>query len=145
MKYILYIFLIFISFNGCMKMKEKEQQPQINNVQQITINDSEKVLANRKNLDSLSLKLSEEAYNFEVTYKKNSTDRNKEQLIEKHLKAGQSYLPTDKLKMNSKNFRTALKHFKRVLELDPNNQEALEGKIIIEDMYKVIGKEPPKD
>ncbi|MCX7833698.1 MAG: hypothetical protein N2490_05760 [Ignavibacteria bacterium] len=45
--------------------------------------------------------------------------------------------------MNTKNFRNALKRYKRILELNPQYVRAMEVKNIIEEMYKTIRRKLP--
>ena len=42
-----------------------------------------------------------------------------------------------------KKYGPALKQFKRVLELDPKNQEAMNNKMQIEDIYTSMGRPIP--
>lgn len=95
--------------------------------------------------DSAALKLSQDAYEFEKVYEKNKTEANKQELIRKHLAAGDAFSPNgDMQHMNKESFRTSLKHYRRALELDPSNTAAKEGKELIEGMYQQIGLPVPE-
>lgn len=154
---ILFIFTVFIS--GCSKMEEKKQnqtetkQPMTNMQNPHTQGDMKDGSQNQNSdmtdmapetaVDDKAEKLVKEAKDFEEVYKKNSSEENKKTLIEKNMAAG-LYL-TYEAKLNpKKKYGPALKLFKRVLELDPKNQEAMNNKMQIEDIYNSMGRDIPK-
>lgn len=94
-------------------------------------------------VDEKADKLVKEANDFENTFKKSNTDENKSYLIEKHMAAG-NYLMYQANLNPKKKYGPALKHFKRVLELDPNNQDAMNNRMQIEDIYNSMGRPIPK-
>lgn len=93
-----------------------------------------------------AMKLSKEAFEFDKVYEKDKSQKNKQELIKKHLEAGLKLSPNqDMSHMNKESIRLSYKHLKRVLEIDPNNKDAQDAKQMIEDMYKQIGKPVPED
>lgn len=92
--------------------------------------------------DKKADELSKAAYDFENNYSK---DNNlKKDLIAKHMTAG-NYLMFDANLSPKKKYKPALKHYRRVLELDPSNAEAQRNKTQIEEIYTSMGREIPKD
>jgi len=94
--------------------------------------------------DETADKLSNEAYDFEKIYMKDKSEANKKQLIEKHLAAG-NYLMFKANLHPKKKYAPALKHYRRVLELDPSNDEAKTNKEQIEMIYESMGRPVPQD
>lgn len=93
-------------------------------------------------VDPKADELSKGAYDFENNYKKDPGV--KKELIAKHMAAG-NYLMFEANLSPKKKYRPALKHYKRVLELDPENSEALRNKKQIEDIYESMGRPIPND
>jgi hypothetical protein len=154
------IFVATVLLTGCTKMEEKKQnQPEtkqpMSNMQNPHTQDNMKKdnsqnqtgdmtdMAPETAVDEKAEKLVKEANDFENTYKNKSTEENKKVLIEKHMAAG-DYLMYQANLNPKKKYGPALKHFKRVLELDPNNQEAMNNRMQIEDIYNSMGREIPK-
>lgn len=82
------------------------------------------------------------AFDFENNYKK---DNNlKKELITKHMTAG-NYLMFEANLSPKKKYKPALKHYRRVLELDPSNAEAQRNKSQIEEIYTSMGRPIPQD
>ena len=92
--------------------------------------------------DKKADELSKGAYDFENNYKK---DNNlKKELIAKHMTAG-NYLMFEANLSPKKKYKPALKHYRRVLELDPSNVEAQRNKTQIEEIYTSMGRPIPQD
>lgn len=66
----------------------------------------------------------------------------KQSLITAHLKYGHFFLMNDTLSPKVK-YPNALKHYREVLKLDPNNQDAKDNAQQIVDIYKMMGREVP--
>ena len=66
----------------------------------------------------------------------------KQSLISAHLKYGHFFLMNDTLAPKVK-YPNALKHYREVLKLDPNNQDAKDNAQQIVDIYKMMGREVP--
>lgn len=94
--------------------------------------------------DPKAEEVSKTAYDFEKTYEKSKTDANKKQLVEKHMAAG-NYLMFEANVPPKDKYRPALKHYKRVLQLDPSNDAAQKNKQQIEDIYNMMGRPIPQD
>lgn len=148
------IFLFIVSFFiGCAKMEEKKETGMQNQTGTQQMPPDMKDPHSKMNtggqqtsgVDSAAMKISQDAYDFEKVYEKNKTDANKQELIKKHLAAGDAFSPNgDMQHMSRESFRTSLKHYRRALELDPSNTAAKEGKELIEGMYQQIGVPVPE-
>ena len=66
----------------------------------------------------------------------------KQSLISAHMKFGHYFMFNDTLAPKVK-YPSALKHYREVLKLDPNNQDAKDNAQQITDIYKMMGKEVP--
>jgi Flp pilus assembly protein TadD len=158
MRITLILFIALALFSGCSKMEEKKisqtdsktspnnmQNPhtQGNMQQQDGQMSGDKTdMAPETATDEKADKLIKEANDFEADYKKNNSKENKTSLVDKHMAAG-VYLMYQANLNPKKKYGPALKHFKRVLELDPNNKEALNNKMQIEDIYNSMGRPIP--
>lgn len=158
MRITLILFFAAIVLSGCSKMEEKKQnqtdnKSPMNNMQ----NPHEKGdmkdgsqnqkgdmtdMAPETSTDEKAEKLVKEADEMESNYRKNNTEQNKKELIEKHMAAG-NYLMFEAKLSPKKKYGPALKQFKRVLELDPSNQDAMNNKAQIEDIYNSMGRPIP--
>jgi len=150
----LLIFLFAVAvFAGCSKMEEKKEtgtQTQNGDMQMPPdMTDPHKKTEgtdpHSSGIDSATIKVSQDAMEFEKTYEKNKSEENKQELIKKHLAAGDAFSPEGNMEhMSKESFRTSLKHYRRVLELDPTNQAAIQGRGMIESMYQQIGLPIPE-
>lgn len=66
----------------------------------------------------------------------------KQSLISAHMKFGHYFMFNDTLAPKVK-YPSALKHYREVLKLDPNNQDAKDNAQQIIDIYKMMGREVP--
>lgn len=156
MKITLILILAIALFSGCSKMEEKKtvqndnKMPPSNmqnphsqgNMQQDGLTGDMTDMAPETAVDDKADKLVKEANDFEDVYKKSNSGENKTTLVEKHMAAG-VYLMYQANLNPKKKYGPALKHFKRVLELDPNNKEAISNKMQIEDIYNSMGRPIP--
>ncbi len=159
MKKLLLLTLFVALLAGCSKMEEKKSttenktmppvKPGTENPHQ-NMNQGENgdMKGNQTDMagddaqDKKADELSKAAYDFENNYSK---DNNlKKDLIAKHMTAG-NYLMFDANLSPKKKYKPALKHYRRVLELDPSNAEAQRNKTQIEEIYTSMGREIPKD
>ena len=67
----------------------------------------------------------------------------KQSLISAHMKFGHYFMFNDTLAPKVK-YPNALKHYREVLKLDPNNQDAKDNAQQIIDIYKMMGREVPQ-
>lgn len=149
MKRILIIIFSAAILAGCARMEEKKtaDNQEKHNKKQMPSDTKipQNEMSGNTGIDSGALKISRDAYEFEKVYEKNKTNENKRELIKKHLAAGNAFSPDGNMQhMSRESFRTSLKHFRRVLELDPLNAAAKEGKELIEGMYRQIGLPVPE-
>lgn len=151
----LVIMMFFIA--GCTKMEEKKstenKSPQGQNDNQVNPhgnmqmdkqqNTDKTDMASEDAVDTQADKLTKEANDFESVYSKNKNEENKKLLVEKHMDAG-NYLMFKANLNPKKKYGPALKHYNRVLELQPDNAEAKANKKQIEDIYEMMGRPIPK-
>jgi len=159
MKKLLLLALFVTLIAGCSKMEEKKSttenktmppvKPGTENPHQNMSTDKGDMTQGDKTdmagddaQDKKAEDLSKAAYDFENNYKKDNSL--KKTLIEKHMTAG-NYLMFEANLSPKKKYKPALKHYRRVLELDPNNAEAQRNKSQIEEIYTSMGREIPKD
>jgi hypothetical protein len=158
MRITLILFFAAILLAGCSKMEEKkvnqtDTKSPMNNMQNPhekgDMKDGSKNqtgdmtdMAPETSTDEKADKLVKEADDSENNYKKNNTEQNKKELIAKHMAAG-NYLMFEAKLSPKKKYGPALKQFKRVLELDPANQDAMNNKTQIEDIYTSMGRPIP--
>ena len=147
-----------IAFSGCTKEVPKEllnsnqqQQNQMTNKQEMP-NDSihrnlkpgsdQTTDANTEGSDKLAESLSKEADDADAKFEKSKSDADKKVCVEKQMEAA-NYLMFQADLPPKKKYRPALKRYRRVLQLDPNNKEAAANKQQIEDIYKSMGMPVP--
>jgi len=148
------IIIVLLPLLGCTKEVPKEMQNtnKLPGVQQTEMpNDSihknlgmhnEKVdLVQDSMMVSLLTKEADEA---DAKYKKTKSEADKKDAIIKQMQAA-NYLMNQAESISQKvKYRSALKRYRRVLELDPNNEEAKGNKKIIEDIYTQMGRPIPE-
>ncbi|MFZ1323173.1 MAG: hypothetical protein WAT71_16570 [Ignavibacteria bacterium] len=87
-------------------------------------------------------KLIQEADAADAAYKKTKSENDKETCVKMQLKAA-NYLMFDADLPPKDKYKPALQRYRRVLELDPGNQEAMANKQQIEEIYQSMGKPIP--
>ena len=92
--------------------------------------------------DEEATKYMKEADEADTKYQKTKSEADKAAAIEMQLKAANFLMFEADLPPREK-YRPALIRYRRVLELDPKNQEAMANKTEIEDIYKSMGKPIP--
>jgi lipoprotein NlpI len=97
-----------------------------------------------KKEDEKANKLMKEADDADVKYQKTKLEADKKVAIEKQMTAA-NYLMLEAPLSPKKKYRPALKRYNRVLELDPANEEAVQNKKMIEDIYQQMGMPIPED
>jgi tetratricopeptide (TPR) repeat protein len=160
MKKLLLLTLLVALLAGCSKMEDKKSTTEnktmppvkpgtenphqnMSQTEQGDMTKGDKTdMAGEDSQDKKADELSKAAYDFENNFKK---DNNlKKDLITKHMTAG-NYLMFEANLSPKKKYKPALKHYRRVLELDPTNAEAQRNKTQIEEIYTSMGREIPKD
>lgn len=86
-------------------------------------------------------KQAEDSYS---AYKNEQSDFNKQDAVNKNLAAGMYYTYDADLPPKDK-YKPALRFFRVVLELEPNNNDAKVNKEKIEEIYIMMGKPVPQD
>jgi tetratricopeptide (TPR) repeat protein len=97
---------------------------------------------NEGDLDEDALKYTKEADEADSKYQKSKSEEDKKACIFAQLKAANFLMFEADLPPREK-YKPALQRYRRVLELDPKNQEAMANKTEIEDIYKSMGKPIP--
>lgn len=92
--------------------------------------------------DDLAVTLTNEADAADAKYEKTKSDADKKLCIEKQMEAA-NYLMFQADLPPKKKYRPALKRYRRVLQLDPGNNEAAANKKQIEDIYQSMGMPVP--
>ncbi|MCI0448502.1 MAG: hypothetical protein L0Y79_01800 [Chlorobi bacterium] len=92
--------------------------------------------------DSKAEELTKEADEADAKYEKTKSEGDKKTCIQKQLTAA-NYLMFEANLSPKKKYRPALKRYRRVLELDPGNKEAMENKRQIEEIYEQMGMPIP--
>ncbi len=158
---ILGLFFVFavIVFSACTKEVPKEllnsnqqKQDQMTNKQEMPNDSIHRNLkpsgeqntdaTNSEGGDKVADALVKEADDAEAKYAKSKSDADKKVCIEKEMEAA-NYLMFQADLPPKKKYRPALKRYRRVLELDPSNQEAAANKKQIEDIYQSMGMPVP--
>ncbi|MCX6159670.1 MAG: lipoprotein [Ignavibacteriae bacterium] len=160
MKKLLLLTLFVALLAGCSKMEDKKNTSEnktmapvkpgtenphqnMSQTEQGDMTKSDKTdMAGEDAQDKKAEEFSKVAYDFENNYAKDNSL--KKDLIAKHMAAG-NYLMFEANLSPKKKYKPALKHYRRVLELDPSNAEAMRNKTQIEEIYTGMGREIPKD
>jgi tetratricopeptide (TPR) repeat protein len=87
-------------------------------------------------------KLTKEADDADAKYQSTKTEADKKEAVEKQMAAA-NFMMFEANLSPKKKYRTALKRYRRVLEIDPNNEEAARNKKTIEDIYRQMGMPIP--
>lgn len=161
MKKLLFIALAGMIIAGCSKMEEKkpgsETKNNVQNENEMPNPHGDMTGMDNMNSDELGKmdmqtesgkdpkagEISKTAFDFEKSYEKDKSAGNKKLLIEKHMAAG-NYLMFEANVPPKEKYGPALKHFRRVLELEPGNAEADRNKKQIEEIYEMMGRPIPQ-
>lgn len=151
------IFSLVLTFSSCTKEVPKEmmntnKQP-VNNQQmpndsihrnlgQNTGQDQNQTGVSDKNVDPKADELNKAADEADAKYQKTKSDSDKKIAIQKQMDAA-NYLMFGADLTPKKKYRPALQRYRRVLELDPGNEEAAANKKQIEDIYQSMGMPIP--
>jgi tetratricopeptide (TPR) repeat protein len=93
--------------------------------------------------DEKADKMQKDADDADAKYIKSKSDADKKDAILKQLGAA-NYLMFEANLSPKKKYKPALKRYRRVLELDPANEEAKQNKQQIEDIYQSMGMPIPE-
>jgi tetratricopeptide (TPR) repeat protein len=154
MKKLIVVLFSLALIAGCTKMEEKKSTDANKNSNLMGkntdkgdphsgMNMSDNTVPSDGTKDPKAEELTKAANDFDKVYEKNKSEANKKEFIEKHIAAG-IYL-TYEANLNPKEkYGPALKHFRKVLEVDPQNKEALQNKEQIESIYEQMGRPIPQ-
>lgn len=88
-------------------------------------------------------KYKKEAEDADAKFEKDKSDGNKKAVIEKNLAAG-NYMMFEANVPPKEKYRPALKYYRKVLAIDPKNEEAIANKDKIEEIYNQMGLPIPQ-
>lgn len=94
--------------------------------------------------DQQAENLKKQAEDSYAAYKSEQSDYNKQDAINKNMAAGMYYTYDADLPPKDK-YKPALRFFRVVLELEPENKDAKVNKEKIEEIYTMMGKPVPQD
>ena len=143
------LFVLFIFITGCSKMEEKKPTGDTKTPNQKTQNppkqDNNSQMQNNASgqTDEKATVLVKEA---DESINKSASDKSEEskkEAIAKCMEAA-NYLTFEATLPAKEKYRPALKYYRKVLELDPNNAEAIKNKKQIEDIYEQMGMPIPQ-
>lgn len=145
MKSIIYVLLVISFVSGCSKMQEKkttqESSPPLQQPHNTTNSQTENKSSGQT--DEKAIELSKNADESIAAYSTDKSERMKKEVIEKCMAAG-NYLEFEADLPAREKYRPALGYYRKVLELDPKNGEAIKNKKEIEDIYTQMGMPIPK-
>lgn len=157
-KYFSLLILILFVFAGCAKMEEKKSpttqtppsgQNQIPPSGELPpnhppIGDKNKTDGQTESgKDQTVDKVKKDAEDADAKYEKDKSDANKKAVIEKNLSAG-NYMMFEANVPPKEKYRPALKYYRKVLAVDPKNEEATVNKNKIEEIYNQMGLPIPQ-
>ena len=160
MRKIIILLLFVILLSGCTKMQDKKTTDKDNTTNSTQMQkdphsgmnmqkqDDKNSTPNMDNIpegtkDAKAEELVKDANEIDKVYEKNKNESNKQKFIEKHMAAGIYLMYEANLSPKDK-YGPALKHFNKILEIDPNNQEAKQNKDQIEYIYNQMGRSIPQ-
>lgn len=157
----LFILIIFV-FAGCAKMEEKksttQNQPSGQNQTQqnpsgqmppghppVGDNKQQQQMDGQteSGKDDNVAKYKKDAEDADTKYEKDKSEANKKSVIQKNLAAG-NYMMFEANVPPKEKYRPALKYYRKVLALDPKNEEATVNKDKIEEIYNQMGLPIPQ-
>ncbi len=136
-----YLYLLAITafiFAGCSKMEEKKTETPPPTTQKQPID-----AQTESGKDDKVAVFKKEADDADAQYEKDKSEPNKKTAIDKNLAAG-NYMMFEANVPPKEKYRPALKYYRRVLSLDPKNQEAEANKTRIEEIYTQMGLPIPQ-
>lgn len=148
-KIIILFFTVSLAFAGCEKMQDKTEVKQApkelsggEQSQDNKLNQMREGMTQDGTMEETQklVKEADEAYD---KFKKDKSAMVKEEMIRKNLNAG-NYLMYYAPVPPREKYPPALKHYRRVLTIDPSNQEADTNKAKIEEIYKLMGRPVPE-
>lgn len=150
MKKITIAVLSLILISGCSKMEEKKPAGDNKNPSNETVDPHSNMSGSKSDNKSSSQKddkateLVNLANDAIEKYSGDKSDGNKKEAVSTCLAAA-NYLMFEAGLPAKEKYRPALKYYRKVLELDPKNSEAMTNKKQIEDIYESMGMPVPKD
>jgi tetratricopeptide (TPR) repeat protein len=153
------LILVLFIFAGCAKMEEKKTPPTQNSNGQNQTSPSGELPPNHPPIgkdnqqqtdaqtesgkDEGVAKYKKEAEDADARYEKDKSEANRKAVIEKNLSAG-NYMMFEANVPPKEKYRPALKYYRKVLAIDPKNEEAAVNKDKIEEIYTQMGLPIPQ-
>lgn len=149
MNKIIIIFLIPVVLFGCSKLQDKKTTED----SKVPVQQTPSVPKTEKNLqsenkssgqtDEKAIELAKSADEAITKYAADKSEAAKNNVITKCLAAA-NYIEFEANLPAREKYRPALKYYRKVLELDPDNADAEKNKKEIEDIYKQMGMPVPQ-
>lgn len=143
-KHSLSILILFAFISGCSKMEEKktagENKSSFKNDSN-TIQQDKTQTSGQK--DDKAEELAKSADDALVKYSGDKSESNKNEVVSTCVAAA-NYLMFEANLPAREKYRPALKYYRKVLELDPKNEESIKNKKQIEDIYESMGMPIPQ-
>ena len=147
MKIILVVASIVIAISGCSKMQEKKQTEEKKPDVQTTPGNQMPNESSGENkstqADDRAAELVKIADESIAKYASGKSEENKSQMV-KHVMEAANYLMFDANLPAREKYRPALRYYRKVLEVDPENVDAAKNKKQIEDIYESMGMPIPQ-
>ena len=133
MRFLALILFTTLILTGCDKMEEPKPLSETNTGDPHS----------HVNEEDRSPELEKAANQSYETFTNDKSETNKDAAIKANLEAGIYFMYDAPLPPREK-YRPALKFFRRVLDMEPNNEDAKINKEKIEEIYEMMGMEIPK-
>lgn len=148
MKNILSVIFIVILFSGCSKMEEKKtteenKSPFNKDTGTIPKDNTQTENNSAGQSDEKAAELVKVADDAIEKYSLDKSDINKKEVVATCVSAG-NYLMFEANLPAREKYRPALKYYRKALELDPTNKDAMTNKKQIEDIYEQMGMPIPQ-
>lgn len=148
MKNLTILLSLLVSLCGCSKMQEKKTNEETKTPTQQSQNSAGKDNSQMENkssgqTDEKANELSKSADDAIAKYTADKSEETKEEVVSKSLAAG-NYLMFEAALPAKEKYRPALKYYRKVLEIDPKNEEAMKNKNQIEEIYIQMGLPIPQ-
>lgn len=140
-KYLYALAVTAFIFAGCSKTEEKNNTAPPPTTQKPSGSPMDAQTESGKD-DKVEI-FKKDAEDADAQYDKDKSDANKKNVVAKNLAAG-NYMMFDANVPPKEKYRPALKYYRKVLALDPDNKEAEANKTRIEEIYTQMGMPIPQ-
>ena len=144
-KYLYALAVTAFIFAGCSKMQDKTEEKKTTTPPPTTQKPTNPTMdaQTQSGKDEKVDVYKKDADDAEAKYEKDKSDANKKEAVAKILAAG-NYMMFEANVPPKEKYRPALKYYRKVLALDPDNKEAEANKTRIEEIYTQMGMPIPQ-